>query len=171
MLIDDFNNTIDIWIDALKQYDFNTLCTKPGTESWSLGQVYMHLLNETGYYLEQIASCLGNNENSGEEMVAFAKELFIRNGFPDEMIKGDPVFAEKIMQPISKQQLQQEMQNLKLEMNAIWTRIIHSRMNGKTQHPGQGYFNPKEWFQYAEMHLRHHLRQKRRIEQVLKIMA
>ncbi len=53
MLIDDFNHTIDIWIKELKQYDFIQLCAKPSPKSWSLGQVYMHLIEDTNYYIEQ----------------------------------------------------------------------------------------------------------------------
>jgi hypothetical protein len=47
--------------------------------------------------------------------------------------------------------------------------ILKSPFHGKTKHPGLGFFNANEWLQFAEMHLRHHLKQKERIEEFLKI--
>lgn len=47
MLIEDFNRTIDIWIKQLDQYSFKQLRAKPSPTSWSLGQVYIHLIDET----------------------------------------------------------------------------------------------------------------------------
>jgi hypothetical protein len=53
-------------------------------------------------------------------------------------------------------------------MNTVATLISESQFNGKTKHPGLGYFSAKEWLQFANMHFRHHLRQKKRIDVFLK---
>lgn len=169
MLIQYFNNTIDNWITELGHYEPDKLFTKPGPGNWSLGQVYMHLIEETSYYIEQMECCLTHNENSSAQMDDKAKMMFSKNEFPDEIIKGDPFISENVKQPVSKFQLQKEMQELKLKMNVIGNKIINKESTGKARHPGLGYFSAKEWFQYADMHLRHHLRQKRRIDNYLKI--
>jgi hypothetical protein len=57
---------------------------------------------------------------------------------------------------------------LKTEITTIGILISTSQFRGKTKHPGLNYFNANEWFQFAEMHFRHHLRQKKRIEEFLK---
>ncbi len=57
MLIENFNKTIDTWIVALEQYDIEKLHARPNADSWSVGQVYMHLINEAEYYMEQMDAC------------------------------------------------------------------------------------------------------------------
>ena len=167
MHIDQFNTTIDLWISELEKYSMEKLFDKPSVKSWSIGQLYRHLLNETEYYIEQIRECLGNNENAKELMKETGIKMFIANEFPDEIIKGDPGVTEKIRQPENKRNLMLQMRALKLQMNELWKDIQSDDSKGKSMHPGLGYFTSKEWFQFAEMHLRHHLRQKQRIDDYL----
>jgi hypothetical protein len=167
MLIDQFHETIDDWISSLDRYSLAELLFKPGPESWSIGQVYMHLLNETRYYIMQMEECLTTDEHAGETMKEAGVTMFTNNAFPDARIKGEPGSIAKIQQPSGLVQLKQEMVELKKDMNQIWEKILRQQTNGKTRHPGLGYFNSKEWFQFAEMHLRHHLRQRSRIEKAI----
>jgi len=168
MLIDDFNHTIDTWIKALDEYDFNQLCAKPSSTSWSLGQMYMHLIEDTSYYIEQIKICLSNNDNATAEALPNARAMFANNSFPDEIIEGAPS-NQSIPQPKSKEQLLYCLQNIKTEMNTLATFINQNLFKGKTKHPGLGYFSANEWLQFADMHFRHHLRQKKRINDFLKM--
>ncbi|HLK29830.1 MAG TPA: DinB family protein [Puia sp.] len=166
MMIVDFNKTINIWIEAIKDYDFAELCRKPYPESWSLGQVYMHIVSESNYFLSQIKICASNSENANQEMSANAKIMFVNNSFPDEIIVGPPTNA-LTPQPESKEQLMKELINLKDEINKADILISKSPFKGKTKHPGLNYFNASDWFKFIEMHLRHHLRQKKRIDDFL----
>ncbi|MCW3109652.1 MAG: DinB family protein [Segetibacter sp.] len=168
MLIEDFNHTIDLWIKGLEQYDFIQLCAKPSPNGWSLGQVYMHLIDETNYYIQQIKICVSNNDNINKEAAPAAKAMFLNNEFPDVVIEGAASNAQT-PQPRNKQQLMNGLMNLKDEMQEVEILISTSPFKGKTKHPGLHYFNAEEWLQFAEMHLRHHLRQKKRIDDFLKI--
>lgn len=161
--LDDFNNSIDYWLQALERYDYNTLCIKPSANDWSLGQVYMHLINETQYYIGQIHLCLRDHEHTSNAMTDVGKGMFRQNEFPN-----DPVVASKIQQPLSKEQVYREVALLKQEMNAVGERVLKYSSPGKTKHPGLGYFSADEWIRFADMHLRHHLRQKERIDTFLK---
>ncbi len=169
MLIDDFNRTIDIWIEAIKQYNCDQLCKQPDAKSWSLGQVCMHLASDTNWFIEQIKICLSNNNNGDETMLAFAQTMFLNNSFPDEQLT-NPANAN-MPQPTGKEVLLQFFINLKKDMNDAATKIAHSKSAGKTKHPGFNYFNAGEWLQFAEMHLRHHLKQKEKIEKHLKLKS
>ena len=168
MLIEDFNRTIDIWIKELENYGFIHLLAKPSPNSWSLGQVYMHLIDETNYYIKQIKICVSGNENVIEEASPDAKTMFYNNAFPDIVIEGAPANAY-VPEPGNKEQLISCLMNLKDEINNVAILISKSPFKGKTKHPGLNYFNANEWFQFAEMHFRHHLRQKKRIDDLLKI--
>lgn len=169
MIIDDFNDTIGTWIKDLEHYTMDELSARSGPQDWSLGQVYMHLIEETKYYIEQMESCLRYNENAQGQMDDRGKVMFANNSFPDRRIKGDPFIAEKVPQPESKAQLQRDMLELKQAINEIGNKVVSTETIGKTAHPGHGYFSASEWLQYAEMHMRHHLKQKSRLEEELKL--
>ena len=167
-IIESFNNTIDQWISALERYDETTLGRKPFPGSWSLGQVYMHLLDETRFYILQIELCLSCEDHADRTMTVGGRQIFENNAFPNERIQGDPVSAANMPQPSSKQDLLVEMHELRMQMNELGIQIMNSARSGKTQHPGQGWLNAEEWFRYAEMHMRHHLKQRVRIEAALR---
>lgn len=167
MPIEDYNHAIDTWIKGLEQYDFTQLSTKPSPVSWSLGQLYMHLIADTNFYIEQIKICVSTNDNANEEASLNAKAMFLNNDFPDEVIKGAPSNS-LIPQPGSKEQLMTSLKNAKDEMNKMAILIAHSEFKGKTKHPGLNYFSANEWLQFAAMHFRHHLRQKKKIDEFLK---
>lgn len=168
MLLKDFNNTIDGWIEALEQYSFTQLCARPSATSWSLGQLYTHLILDTNYYIEQIKICVATNDHVYEEASVFAKTIFSNNDFPDEMIEGASTNLST-PQPGTKEQLMYSLPGVKVEMNYLATLISTSTFKGKTKHPGLGYFDSNEWLQFAEIHFRHHLRQKKRLDDFLKI--
>jgi hypothetical protein len=168
MLIENFNHTINTWITALQQYNFSQLCIQPAAKNWSLGQLYIHLTDDANYYIEQIKICVSSNDNAMEEMSAFVKTIFLNNDFPDEQIEGAPAHAF-IPQPGNKDELVNSLIILKNEMNEAAVLILESPFRGKTKHPGLGWFNAAEWLQFAEMHFRHHLRQKKRIDDFLKM--
>lgn len=167
MLIDNFNHTIDIWIKELARYDFIHICSKPSPHSWSLGQMYLHLISDTKYYIEQIKICIATNDHATEEPSPDGKKMLSNNDFPDEALEGAPSNAH-IPQPESKEQLLTELTSIKAEMNDLSIRMAESPFFGKTKHPGLNYFGASDWLQFADMHFRHHLRQKKRIDNYLK---
>ena len=93
--------------------------------------------------------------------------MFLNNDFPDAILEGPPSNAFT-PQPESKDQLLTELLQLKDEMTKAEALIAASQFNGKTKHSGLGYFTASEWMQFAEMHFRHHLRQKKRLDDFLK---
>ena len=167
MLPADFTDTIDTWIKALEGYDLTQLCAKPSSGSWSLGQLYLHLIADTNYYIGQIKICMATNDHMDEEASPTAKAMLLADAFPDAAIEGDPSNAA-IPQPAGKEQLLDSLLAIKAEMHAIALSIAGSFYKGKTKHPGLNYFSAGEWFQFAGMHFRHHLRQKKRIDDFLK---
>lgn len=102
-----------------------------------------------------------------EESSPGAKKLFLNNGFPDEKIEGAPG-NDSIPQPGNKEDLMHCLLKLKEDMNAIKILITQSPYKGKTKHPGLNYFNADEWFRFADMHFRHHVKQKKRIDDFLR---
>lgn len=165
--LDQFNQTIDTWINFLDHHSLETLNRKPIPGSWSLGQVYVHLLDDTPYHIQQMKAALETEENSDKEMHADAKWMFTNNGFPDMQIEGAST-DENTPQPDSKEDLLRQLIAIRADVNVLFRSNDFSNSKGKSKHPGLDYFSALEWLRFTEMHMRHHLRQKARIEQALK---
>jgi uncharacterized damage-inducible protein DinB len=163
MTIELFNQTIDTWITELQRYSIADLTAKPTPTSWSIGQLYKHLIADTNFYINRITVCVASNRNSYKEMTAEGKELFRNKSFPDERLQGAPSNS-RIPQPVNKEELLEEFAALRREMNTAAVRMHETVFKGKAKHPGLGYLNASEWLQFADMHMRHHLRQKKRID-------
>ena len=163
MLIDDFNTTLDIWLKELQNYNYKSLTQKQDASSWSIGQVYMHLINETNWYFEQLECCFSHTNNIEKEMAESAKFIFENNSFAAIKILGDPLISEHVPQPKNLDSIEKELLSLKSKAAKLWLRINSDEPQGKTEHPGIEFLSPSEWLQYSEMHMRHHLKQKKRI--------
>lgn len=167
MSIDSFNKTIDEWTNALQRYSWEDLTAKQTPSTWSLGQLYNHLISETKYYISRIDFCISSNRYANKEMTAEGQAMFRNNSFPDERLTGPPS-NDRIPQPGDKQILTSQFIQLKQDMNDRASIMEKSKFRGKSKHPGLDYFTAAEWIQFADMHMRHHLKQKKRIEEYLK---
>ncbi len=159
----DINRIINWWIAQLDHYTYEQLLVKPSVTGWSIGQLYMHLITDTKFYIENIEACMSGGANMHEEASAFARELFRNNEFPDIRIKGHPNNA-CMPQPESKEQIHGELVEIQQQLNELADLVIAVLPKGKTRHPGLGYFNAKEWLHFTDIHFRHHQRQKERID-------
>jgi hypothetical protein len=160
-----FNDTIDGWVGSLDNYTLDMLCQKPGAGAWSLGQVYIHIITDTGWFVDRMKDCLSGVENADKEMSEDGKAMFARNAFPDMPLTNPSTDA--IRQPQSKDELAQGLRSIRAEVNGLATTFDFSTAGGKTEHPGLRWFSALEWLQFADMHMRHHLRQKKRIDATL----
>jgi len=160
------NASIDNWINDLDNYSFEQLTAKPSPELWSMGQVYVHLVEVTQHFVEEAAVCAGSNDNAHEEASPTARLMFQNNELPDTLLKGPPSNA-LTQQPQSKEQIEQGLKRIKERLKEIEPLLAGSTCNGKARHPGLNYFSATECLHFAEMHLRHHLRQKKRIDAFL----
>ncbi len=161
------DRTIGFWSNALVGYKEEDLLIQPHGNQWSIGQLFMHLIEETNWFLDQVEICMDSNKNSKEKMAEKAKKMFQLNEFPDERIKGMATL-DNVPQPRNKTELTGDFLTLGNRASEIGERLLKSNSRSKTQHPGLGFFSAAEWFQYAEMHIRHHTKQKARIDSYLK---
>lgn len=138
-MINDFNYTIDIWIETIQRCNFQQLCMQPDENNWSIGQVCIHHLNDTNWFIQQIETCLLNHDNANENMLSFVQNMFVNNSFPDEKLAN--LSNANMRQPASKEDLLLRFIKLKKDMNEAASKISVTAATGKTKHPGLQYFN------------------------------
>jgi hypothetical protein len=161
-----FDDILDAWIKELDKYSLEQLLAKPAA-GWSMGQLYLHLIEATVYFLKQAKACTSGNDNMNGQKFEAAEKMFSDNDFPDLRLDGPPSNA-KTPQPDNKEQILQGLIELKNSFDEVSALVEKNTGNAKTKHFGLGYFTGAEWLQFAEMHLRHHLRQKKRLDEFLK---
>jgi hypothetical protein len=161
-----FNQTIDTWIEQLNNYSYDTLIKKPIPGSWSMGQVYVHIIEDTPWHVEQMKAALATNADGEKEMHDNARWMFQNDMFPDIQIEGAST-DESVAQPVSKEELLQQLAAIRTEVNELYRSHDFVSSKGKTRHPGLLFFSALEWLQFTEMHMRHHFRQKKRIDDKL----
>src|SRR6478735_4252608 len=110
--------TIDYWMKCLDNYTIGQMVRVPAPGSWSMGQLYIHLIRDSTFYIDQAREALSANEHSTEHFLLAAKEMFTKNEFPDIQIEGDPSNAF-IPQPESKDQLLKGLVELKRMIKEI----------------------------------------------------
>ncbi|MDE3249774.1 MAG: DinB family protein [Bacteroidota bacterium] len=154
------------WLVFLKSYSLAALQYKPQPAQWSIGQLYLHLIGDTTFYLDQAAACFEDAAHINESCNEFAQKILSDNAFPDIQIEGHPN-NQFIPQPGSKQVLQNELEAIGRRARMLAERYATHPIEGKSLHPGFGYLSLPQWLQLAALHFNHHLRQKQRLDALL----
>jgi DinB superfamily len=152
----------------LPKYSADDFCKKQSEEAWSIGQMYQHLVKGTMVFHAKFAKdALATTENSSEGKTMPGKISYLIGGFPPIKIKVPASDEYTPPQPKSKEAVMEDFVNLKIQLKDLAEKIDASNSKGKTKHPGFGYLTALEWFQMIEMHFKHHLRQKKRLDTLL----
>jgi len=168
-IFDKYLHIAGLWESELDKYSDEQLSKKPSQESWSIGQVYGHLVIGTlNYQIKQIEECLVSDDNQMNKKTFRGKLMFFINSFPPVRIKVPPSPTYTPQQPESKTTIVAGMRLLQKKLRGLSDEIDKTVHFGKTKHPALGYLNAREWYQLIVMHFRHHLRQKKRIDLFLK---
>ncbi|WP_440119593.1 DinB family protein [Paenibacillus sp. QZ-Y1] len=165
--------TIDQYVSELNNYDMEQLLYKRCEEEWSIGQMYIHLIQSALFmHLKNVDQCLADHDVAalstvGEKTEA-GKAIFKLGSFPEVRIRvpASPQYTPQ--QPESKRQLSDGLHRV-MKCMKHKEPVLHQAPDDKyVLHPGFGELNAKEWFMLIEMHYRHHLLQLDRLKNDLK---
>lgn len=163
-----FNTVLSTWEKALDNYSEADFARQPAPDAWSIGQVYQHLIGSAlRYHLKQAEACLATDDNAGAPKTLPGRISYFLGGFLPVRVKVPPSPQYTPPQPESIEQMRAMIPAVKEKMAAVAQQLSQPHGNGKTSHPALGYLNALEWFALVEMHYRHHLRQKKRIDSFL----
>ena len=160
------NEAIDYWIEEYKRYDFEKILRKPSENEWSMGQVGIHLwMSAKGFFFKNAEKCLSKDGTEKGKSKKFAAHLiFTFKMLPPVKYEMPKQVAVVPKQPESKEQLIGKLEEIKRMSADYIHRIPQSDPELKTKHPFLGWLNTAEWITLCNIHCRHHVRQKKRIE-------
>lgn len=165
------NSIINYWIAEFKNHDWEKVIEKPSENEWSLGQVGIHLwMASKGFFFKNAEKCLNKEGAEKGKKKKFAAHLiFTFRTLPPVKYEMPKQVAVVPKQPESLEQLIGKLEETKKMAADYIKRIPQSDPALKTKHPFLGWLNTAEWIQLCNIHFRHHLRQKKRIEKQLNI--
>ncbi|NRD79918.1 DinB family protein [Bacillus sp. BRMEA1] len=167
-ILKQFEQVATYYIEELSKYSPNEFTRKPSEDEWSLGQMYNHLIRTALYMqLGAIEKGLNGEAHEGGEKTEAGQHVYMAGTFPPIRIKVPPQAGYTPKNPIDKNEVKEGMLQLMEKMREVEPKLINIPENRKVEHPRFGYLNAVEWFQLIQMHFRHHLLQKERIDQFL----
>jgi Protein of unknown function (DUF1569). len=158
-------DVINTYKDQLDVYSIEQLRyrIKPGT--WSIGQVYSHIVDVALEYLDNIEECGASSHEQPLGKTAAGDQLFEAGAFPPVKIKLPEGMEYSPDDIKSKAEHLHDLNHL-IEKMRDWDRLIDTiHPDYKVRHGGFGWLNAREWFDLIDMHTRHHLRQLKEIEE------
>ncbi|HLP50667.1 MAG TPA: DinB family protein [Chitinophagales bacterium] len=160
------HEAIDYWIKEYNRYDFDQITRKPSEHDWSLGQVGIHLwMSAKGFFFKNAERCLMQEGTEAGKSMKFSSHLiFTFKMLPPVKYEMPRQVAVVPKQPETKEQLIAKLEEVKTMASDFIKRIPQSNPDLKIKHPFLGWLNTAEWITLCNIHFRHHVRQKQRIE-------
>ncbi|WCN36546.1 DinB family protein [Aneurinibacillus uraniidurans] len=156
------------YLQELEKFSIEQLMYKPSENEWSLGQMYMHVINSALYMqLRNVEACrnqIGQHVNTVEGKTEDGEAIFAQGSFPPIKIHVPSSKEYTPLQPESKEQVAAGLKQVLDQMRELEPTLAAIPLSYTVRHPRLGALHAKEWYMLVEMHYRHHLRQKEKIE-------
>lgn len=154
------------WLNELERFPEGSFLQSQ-TGEWSLAQVVDHICKVTHKCLDMAERCCDGKGEKGH--LAIGPAIFsLMGSFPPVKlrIKNPPKPVEELYLPenISRAEAEKKLKEAELRMRQALLKIKNADPGFRTEHWAGGWFNAHQWFQNAEMHLKHHIRQLKRIK-------
>lgn len=141
--------------------------TEPPIGGWSYSEVYCHIFDSSLLSLMALNNCIKGDGKIKPTIFAVKAILFFGMLPPGRKYKAPPKMATRVKK-ISIAAAQQFITDFELQLAQTYPKVNSADLKIKTKHPVIGYLNAKQWLRFIEIHLNHHLKQLRRIENSFK---
>jgi len=147
-------------LTEIPDYEFQKT---PYVGGWSYSEVYSHIWDASLLSLRAMED-IWKGKGVLKPTAFTVKVILFYGAFPPAKRYKVPKRLESRVKVISKQEaaafITKFLEQLDKDIPGIYT----SDAALKTPHPRLGYLNAKQWLRFIEIHLKHHLKQIKRIE-------
>lgn len=168
-VLQSFETAVERYLAELNLLDMNDLLRKEKEEEWSIGQMYVHLIQSALFmHLRNIEQCLENGEHtlqSDAEKTELGSQVFALGQFPPVRVKVPASPQYTPLPPENKEQLVEGLDQVVDRMRSTAAvLVIEEAAGSKVLHPRLGALNAQEWFRLIAMHYQHHFLQLDRLK-------
>lgn len=165
-----FELTVERYLAELTKLNMDKIHRKLNEEDWSIGQMYVHLIQSAFMHLHNVEQCLAGSEstfNPTKEKTEQGKIVFKLEQFPAVRIKvpASPNYTPQ--PPESMEHLVEGLHSVVERMRNTESVLLQVPVSNKILHPAFGALNAQEWFMLIEMHYRHHFLQLDRLKSLV----
>jgi hypothetical protein len=155
---------VKYWLKELDFYGKNQFKKKRNEKSWSIGQIYDHLLvYSEDVNIKNIQLCMSSKEDLAKESKSIKGFFFFMfGGYLPFKYKSNPYVEPQ--QPLSTEKVKDDFYRFLKLVYKVAKDIDYKKPVNKAKHPTLGYLTAEEWYKLIEMHFRHHLKQKKKID-------
>ena len=162
---DKLEELIGYFIQELENYTEEQFQYKNDEETWSLAQMYQHMYTASTFFVYSASNCLQKRKGSTDGgKTPTGEGLYQRNSFPDKEIKQPKEWTKGVPEAKTRTEAKQQWQDLLPKLKELADTILQDDGSYKNKHVFFGMLNAAEWYQQVEMHNRHHLKQKNKLE-------
>lgn len=161
-----FETSYAEWVSIVTEQSPYAIVRRPPDGGWSIGQVCDHVGAVADTLLGQAERC-ADGEGERRRTSLFARLLFTYGSFPPMRIKLPELPAEyrSIAEPVEldRDAALARLEDVARRMRELVEPVTASDPGLKLPHPAEFWLNAGTFYQCNEMHVRHHLRQLRRL--------
>jgi len=138
----------------------------PTSGGWSYAEVCSHIMQATLASTLALERCTQKNcKPTDKKTNLLGKMVLLFGRFPPVRVKQPKSVAEKMPAlKISKEEARNMIIKCRQRLDAMVTLMHHSENTGRVAHPRLGMLNAGQWLKFIRLHLEHHLKQLKRIE-------
>lgn len=165
-IVEKYSAHTRFWLEELKSFSPESFVQTRAGE-WSVAQVVDHVCKTTHKCLDMAEKCCNGEGEKGHLGLGPAIFSFMGSFPPIKLrIKNPPKEVESIYVPeaINIETAKRTLQDAELRMHEILPKIKNADPAIRCKHWAGGWFNALQWFQNAEMHIKHHKRQLKSIK-------
>ncbi|WP_308639797.1 DinB family protein [Paenibacillus silvisoli] len=162
----DYLAVIELYKRGLDGYSVEQLRFKCSENVWSVGQMYVHVIEVAKEYIGHIETCSMATQEEPQGKTEDGTKALAEKEWPNIRVKLDePPNATR--NPESKDELIIGLEQVQAQL-AYWAGCVDEANPAcKVRHGWFGWLNAREWFEMIGMHSRHHLRQKAMLDEKL----
>mgnify|MGYP003945323089 CR=1 FL=1 len=162
-LFSSIHNLIEAYRTKLSTIDDAQFQMTPPIGGWSYSEVYSHIFDASYLSVQAMENCLDGKGK--RHSTAFPVKVILFLGFlpPWKKIKV-PKIMESRVKKITKMEAEEMIRRFSQKLEPNYKRMAMARKDIKVPHPRLGYMNARQWLRFIEIHLKHHIKQLKRIE-------
>jgi hypothetical protein len=159
--------TANAYLSKLQSFGPADFQKEPPMGGWSYSEVYNHIFDSSLLSLMALHHCIKGDGQLKPTALVVKAILFFGMLPPGRKFKAPPKIAARVKK-ISIAAAQQLITDFELQLAQLHPKIKDADGKMKTKHPVIGYLNAKQWLRFIQIHLEHHYKQIKRIENSFK---
>jgi len=159
--------TCALWREDLESRDEQDYGRAPPAGGWTLGQLCDHVTLASNTFLDAVEA-LTRGEGEERRGSLLAAVMCGVGSFPPFRLKVPPNLPDEIKRAANPDSLPgtdalERFAAIARRTRDLCDTVAATPRRLRSEHPVAGWVNARQWYQLSEMHMRHHLRQLKRI--------